>query len=165
MVQAIMLARMAYIQFAAGFGNFDALDAIPAILWFGVPILSSIGMYPFFWSLVVHLSTSILVAAVVQIFYAYRIKLLAKSYLIPSVVVLVSFVFMHLEWLVLTCLVGITPTRRRNHTRCTVCEDAIFLPGVRQEDIYSSWCMCSEFFPEILANSRSLTNSIDLVWR
>ena len=45
MVQAIILARMAYIQFAAGFGNFDALDAIPVILWFGVPILSSIGMY------------------------------------------------------------------------------------------------------------------------
>ena len=96
MVQAIILARMAYVQFAAGFGNFDALDAIPVILWFGVPILSSIGMYH---PLLGHLSllTSILlVAAVVQIFYAYRIKLLAESYLIPSVVVLVSF-FMHLE--------------------------------------------------------------------
>jgi hypothetical protein len=45
MVQAIILARMAYVQFAAGFGNLDALDAIPVILWFGVPILSSIGMY------------------------------------------------------------------------------------------------------------------------
>ena len=45
MVQAIILARMAYIQFAAGFGNFDALDEIPVILWFGVPILSSIGIY------------------------------------------------------------------------------------------------------------------------
>jgi hypothetical protein len=45
MGQAIMLARMAYVQFAAGFGNFVALDAIPVILWFGVPILSSIGMY------------------------------------------------------------------------------------------------------------------------
>jgi hypothetical protein len=44
MVQAIMLARMAYIQFVAGFGNFDALDAIPVILWLGVPILSSIGI-------------------------------------------------------------------------------------------------------------------------
>ena len=45
MAQAIMLARMAYIQFAAGFGNFEILDAIPAVLWFGVPILSSIGIY------------------------------------------------------------------------------------------------------------------------
>ena len=86
-----MLARMAYIQFAAGFGNFDALDEIPVFLWFGVPILSSIGMYHlFFWPCVVHLLTSILVAAMVQIFYAYRIKLLAESHLIPSVVVLVS---------------------------------------------------------------------------
>ena len=50
MVQAIILARMAYIQFAAGFGNMGALDAIPAMLWFGVPILSSIGKsyHPFF---------------------------------------------------------------------------------------------------------------------
>ena len=103
MVQAIILARMAYIQFAAGFGNFDTLDAIPVILWFGVPILSSVGMYhPVFWLLVVHLLTSILVTAVVQIFYAYRIKLLADSYRIPIVAVLVSFKFilMHLEWLV-----------------------------------------------------------------
>jgi hypothetical protein len=43
--QAIILARMAYVQFADGYGNFDALNAIPVILWFGVPILSSIGMY------------------------------------------------------------------------------------------------------------------------
>ena len=84
---------MAYIQFAEGFGNLKSLDAIPAILWFGVPILSSIGMYhPSFLTLVVHLLTSILlVAAVVQIFYAYRIKTLAESYLVPSVIVLVSF--------------------------------------------------------------------------
>ena len=44
-VQAIILARMGYIQFAAGFGNFDALNAIPVILWFAVPIINSIGMY------------------------------------------------------------------------------------------------------------------------
>jgi hypothetical protein len=115
------------------FGNFDPLNAIPAMLWFqvGVPILSSIGMYhPSFWPLVVHLLIIILVTAVVQIFYAYRIKLLADSYLIPSVVVLVSFVFMHLEWLVLICVVqvGITPSRRTrsNHTRCTECEMPLF---------------------------------------
>ena len=54
MFQAVVLARMAYIQFAAGFGNLDALDAIPVILWFSVPILNGIGMYHpsflfFFW--------------------------------------------------------------------------------------------------------------------
>ena len=161
MVQAIMLARMAYIQFAAGFGNFDALDAIPATLWFGVPILSSIGMYhPPFWPF----ATSILVAAVVQIFYAYRIKLLSESYLIPSVIVLVSFVFIHLESLVLICVVGIIPARRRDHTRCTVCEDSIFFQGVRQEDIYRSWRKCSQFFPKPLVKLW-ITNLIDLVWR
>jgi hypothetical protein len=161
LVQAIILARMAYIQFGAGFGSFDALNAIPAILWFGVPILSSIGMYHpfFFWPLVVHLLTSILVAAVVQIFYAYRIKILGESYYIPGVVFLVSFVFMRLDWHVLICVVGITPTRRRNHTRCIFCADALFLRAVRQEDIYSSWRMCSEFFPEVLSNLPIPTNS------
>ena len=122
MLQAILLARVSYLQFAAGFGKLEALDAIPVILWFGVPVISSIGMcHPFFWLLVVRLLTSILVAAVVQTFYAYRIKLLGESYFIPSVVVLVSFkyVFMHPEWLVLICVVGIGPARRRNRTRCT----------------------------------------------
>ena len=66
---------------------------------------------------------------------------------------------MHLEWLVLICVVGITSTRRRNHARYTDWEDALFLPAVRQEDIYSSWRMCSEFFPEALANLRTLNNS------
>ena len=97
-------------------------------------------------------------AAVVQIFYAYRIKLLADSYIIPSVVVLVNFVFIHLKWLVLICVVGISPTRRRNLTRCADWEDAFFLQAIRQEDIYSSWCMCSESFLEALANLRILTN-------
>ena len=95
MVQAIILARMAYTQFAAGFGDFDALNAIPVILWFAVPILSSIGMYhPFFWATCRSLALAylrMLVVTVVQIFYAYRIKILGNSYLIPSVVVLVSF--------------------------------------------------------------------------
>ena len=45
MVQAIILARMAYIQFAAGFGNFDALNAIPVILWFSVPVLTAISKW------------------------------------------------------------------------------------------------------------------------
>ena len=44
-VQAIILARMGYIQFGAGFGNFNAINAIPVIFWFGVPILNSIGMH------------------------------------------------------------------------------------------------------------------------
>ena len=76
--QVIILARMAYIQYGAGYGNFDALDAIPVILWFGVPILSSIGMYhPSFSPLIDHLLT-VSVAVVVQIFYADGIKLVAS---------------------------------------------------------------------------------------
>lgn len=71
MVQAILMAKMAYTEFAAGFGNFEAIDDV-GFLWLAVPVMSSV------------------VAAVVQIFYAYRIKLITGSYIIPIVVVLFS---------------------------------------------------------------------------
>lgn len=43
LVQAIIYARMAYLQFAANFGEYLAVDTIPTVFWFGVPILISIG--------------------------------------------------------------------------------------------------------------------------
>ena len=95
LVQAILLARMASIEFAAGFGNFEALNTI-GLLSLAVPILSSIGMcffLNFSWPCVrvIRLLTSNSVTAIVQLFYAYRIKLLADNYFISSVVVLVNF--------------------------------------------------------------------------
>ena len=91
LIQAILLARIAYTEFAAGFGKIEAVNTI-GLLSLAVPVLSSIGMCYLFWSCVIlRLLTIKLVTAVVQIFYAYRIKLLADSYLIPSVVVLVNF--------------------------------------------------------------------------
>ena len=99
LVQAILLARMAYTAFAAGFGNFEVINTI-GLMSLAVPILSSIGMcYSFSWPCVIPLLTSKIVTAVVQIFYAYRIKIFADSYLIPIVVVLVKFVFLHPELL------------------------------------------------------------------
>ena len=90
LVQTILVTRVAYTEFAAGFGNFEAIDSI-SLLSLAAPILSSIGMcYSFSWPRMIRLLTSKLVAVVVQIFYAYRIKVLADSYLIPSVVVLVN---------------------------------------------------------------------------
>ena len=54
MFQAIVVARTTYLQFAAGFGNLEALNAIPVILWISVPVLTAIGMYHhIFWPLVV----------------------------------------------------------------------------------------------------------------
>ena len=44
MFQTIVVARTTYLQFAAGFGNIKALDAIPVLLWFSVPVLNAIGM-------------------------------------------------------------------------------------------------------------------------
>ena len=43
LAQIILLSKMAYTEFAAGFGNFQALNDIN-LLWFAVPTLSSIGM-------------------------------------------------------------------------------------------------------------------------
>ena len=42
LVQAILLARMASKEFAAGFGNFEAINTI-GLLSLAVPILGSIG--------------------------------------------------------------------------------------------------------------------------
>jgi hypothetical protein len=48
LIQVILLAKMAYTEFAAGFGKFGAINDI-GLLWFAVPTLSSLGMYhPFF---------------------------------------------------------------------------------------------------------------------
>ena len=93
LVQAILLAKMAFTEFAAGFGNFEAIDTI-SLLSLAVPILGSIGMcfYFIFWPCVIRLCLQVnLVTAVVQIFYAYRIKLFTDNKFIPSVVVLVKF--------------------------------------------------------------------------
>ena len=51
LVQSILLAKKFYQEFAAGFGNYEAVDAI-GLLWFAVPIMNSIGVYyPLFWPL------------------------------------------------------------------------------------------------------------------
>ncbi|KAF8811246.1 hypothetical protein BYT27DRAFT_7184634 [Phlegmacium glaucopus] len=73
LVQTILYSKMAFKEFAAGFGNFEAFDQT-GLLWFAAPILSSI------------------VGFVVQIFYAYRIKLLSESYVVAVVVVLFAVV-------------------------------------------------------------------------
>jgi hypothetical protein len=152
LVQAILLARVAYVEFAAGFGNFQAINTI-GLLSLAVPILCSIGMcFSFSWPCMIGLLTSKLVTAVVQIFYAYRIKLLADSYLIPSVVTLVNFVFLHFEWLSVSIwIVRLGSTRRRDRRRYNWDTDFLFLQLFGQEDIDSYGCMCSKFSLEPLA--------------
>ena len=48
LVQTILFSQMAFREFAAGFGSFEALDEV-GNLWFATPILSSTGMSS--WSL------------------------------------------------------------------------------------------------------------------
>ena len=43
LVQTILFPQMAFKQFAAGFGSFEALDEM-GNFWFAVPILDSTGM-------------------------------------------------------------------------------------------------------------------------
>ena len=94
LVQTILYSQMAFKEFAAGFGSFKALVET-GNFWFTVPILTSAGMsfgrsFLFF--------TSELVAFTVQMFYARKIKLSAKSNFIPAVVVLVRIhSSLHLE--------------------------------------------------------------------
>ena len=119
LVQSILLAKKFYQEFAAGFGSFEAIDT-SGLLWITVPIISSIGMnHPFFLAAVVRLPTSKSVAAVVQIFYAYRVRMLADAYVIPVIIVLVSFSSSYtLNGFVLICVACISRTRRRDCTRC-----------------------------------------------
>ena len=92
LVQTILFSQMAFKEFAAGFGSLEALGEVDNF-WFALPILSSIGMSS--WSLFFFFRflTSKLVAFAVQIFYAHKIKLFAKSNFIAAVVVLVKISF------------------------------------------------------------------------
>ena len=44
LVQSILLAKKFYQEFAAGFGNYEAIN-VSGVLWFTVPIIGSIGVY------------------------------------------------------------------------------------------------------------------------
>ncbi|KAF8881427.1 hypothetical protein CPB84DRAFT_1791863 [Gymnopilus junonius] len=72
-IQTILLTQSAFSSFAEGFGNLNAVNE-EKNLWFSVPIMSSA------------------IAAVVQVFYAYRIRILAQSYIVPSIIILLSFI-------------------------------------------------------------------------
>ena len=44
LVQTILYAKMGFQEYAAGFGNIEALDEI-GLFWFIAPILTAIGVY------------------------------------------------------------------------------------------------------------------------
>ncbi|KAF8881414.1 hypothetical protein CPB84DRAFT_1687241, partial [Gymnopilus junonius] len=72
-IQTVLLTQAAFSSFAEGFGNLNAINE-EGNLWFSVPIMSSA------------------IASVVQVFYAYRIRILAQSNIVPSIIVLLSFI-------------------------------------------------------------------------
>ncbi|KAF4613083.1 hypothetical protein D9613_011093 [Agrocybe pediades] len=71
--QTFLLTQTAFHSFADGFGNLTFLDQIGTI-WFSVPIMSGI------------------VAFVAQVFYAYRISILAQSKVMASFIMFLAFV-------------------------------------------------------------------------
>lgn len=94
LTQTILYTQMAFKVFAAGFGGPTSLSEV-GNFWFSGPIMCSTSMFS--WlppSFGVRLLTSKLVGFTVQLFYAYRIKTLAKSFFIPTVVFLVSLSFL-----------------------------------------------------------------------
>jgi len=71
MAQTVLLTQHGFYTFAENFGNVDTLDEMGTI-WFSVPVMNSV------------------VAFVVQIFYAFRIRILAQSYIVPLLVTLLA---------------------------------------------------------------------------
>lgn len=140
LIQTVLFTKTSFEQFVIGFGNAQILDeAGLRELWFAVPILSSAGVYHLY--IFVRLLTGKLVAFVVQVFYAYRIKLLAESNVCAIIITVVKFLFMPLEWLVLICVVCLGPIRRGNYNRYICQKDSLFRPGYGPEDTYINWCM------------------------
>ena len=85
--QTFMLTYTSFKTFAAGFGNIGAIiDS--SILWFAIPIMSSAGRS--FVLCVALFSPKAVVAFVVQVFYAYRISVLAKSKAVAILIVVVN---------------------------------------------------------------------------
>ena len=116
LVQTILFSQMAFKQFAAGFGIFETFNKV-GNYWFAIPILSSTGMSS--WLLFFRFLTGKLVAFAVQMFYAHKIKSLAKSNFVSAAVVLVKISSIVTSEIVLFLyvVVRLDPTRRRNRSR------------------------------------------------
>ncbi|KAF7355675.1 hypothetical protein MSAN_01485300 [Mycena sanguinolenta] len=71
LVQTILVSHDAFLDFGYGFGNLAALTAMD-YNWLNVPVMTSI------------------VAFIGQSFYAYRIYLLSKSWILPSLIMATS---------------------------------------------------------------------------
>ena len=88
-IQTILLSQSCFRTFATGFGDINAVIA-EGNLWFSVPIMSSCSKSKSNLESVIRILL-FAVAAVVQAFYAYRISILARSYILPGIILFVSF--------------------------------------------------------------------------
>ncbi|THH31585.1 hypothetical protein EUX98_g2623 [Antrodiella citrinella] len=70
-LQTVLATRDAFRNFATGWGNMIELNAV-GWLWFSVPVLGS------------------MISCLGQVFYAWRISILSRSYVVPSVIMVLS---------------------------------------------------------------------------
>ncbi|KAF5327458.1 hypothetical protein D9619_005020 [Psilocybe cf. subviscida] len=66
-VQTIIITKTAWHVFAVGYGDYSVYDAVE-MGWFNIPLIGGT------------------VAFIAQIFYAYRIRLLSRSFIMPAVI-------------------------------------------------------------------------------
>jgi hypothetical protein len=152
-IQTIILTKSYFEIFASGFGDPEAYDRTGAI-WFSVPFMSGIGLYPSFETLSDSGSLPIsgvksescvltipcipsIVAFLAEIFYALRLYLLSESYRVPIVVSVVCFsldltrvcitslIKTFLSWL----KVSSNPSRRRHLVRGRCQESVLVQPS------------------------------------
>ncbi|PPQ96551.1 hypothetical protein CVT26_006338 [Gymnopilus dilepis] len=72
-LQTVVITKSAFHVFAVGYGNFSYYNAID-LAWLDVPVVSGV------------------VAFLAEIFYAYRIMLLAQSYWVPCIIFILAIV-------------------------------------------------------------------------
>lgn len=88
--QTILVTHDAFAIFGYGFGSFESLTKM-YFDWFTVPVMSGIGECSYSDSLLFQTNFPLLVAFIGQTFYAYRIRVISKSNLVPAFIIIVRF--------------------------------------------------------------------------
>lgn len=87
-IQTILVTHDAFAIFGYGFSEFKSLTDMH-MDWFTVPVMSGLGECPFLSRFISAERTVFAVAFIGQAFYAYRIRVLSNSKLVPGFILLV----------------------------------------------------------------------------
>jgi len=90
LVQTILVTNDAFHAYGSGFGNYEELTSMH-LNWFSIPIMSGIGTLNLLQLYIISLLTlEYLVSMMGQLFFAYRIKVLSNSRILPAMIAVVS---------------------------------------------------------------------------